>query len=77
MFDKDNSGKLSVQEIINVFGGDEESWKKVISDIDLNQDGEVDFNEFKIMMVNADKNVGIRNNINHRTVTKPKDIDKD
>ena len=77
MFDKDNSGKLSVQEIINVFGGDEESWKKVISEIDLNQDGEVDFNEFKIMMVNADKNVGIRNNINHRTVTKPKDIDKD
>ena len=28
-------------------------------------------------MVNADKNVGIRNNINHRTVTKPKGIDKD
>ncbi len=76
MFDKDNSGKLSVHEIINVFGGDVESWKKVIAEIDLNQDGEVDFNEFKIMMVNADKNVGIRNNINHRTVTKPKEIDK-
>ena len=57
MFDKDNSGKLSVHEIINIFGGEEESWKKVIQEIDLNKDGEVDFNEFKIMMTNIDKNV--------------------
>ena len=72
MFDKDNSGKLSVHEIISIFGGDEESWKKVIEQIDLNQDGEVDFNEFKTMMVTVDKNVGIKNNVkSKRTVTKP------
>ena len=29
------------------------------------------------MMVNAQKNTGIRNNINHRNITKPKGIDKD
>jgi len=43
MFDKDNSGKLSVKEIKNVFGGTENQWKQVIDEIDLNNDGEVDF----------------------------------
>ena len=56
MFDKDNSGKLSVKEIRNVFGGTEEQWKHVIDEVDLNNDGEVDFGEFKIMMVNMNKN---------------------
>ena len=56
MFDKDNSGKLSVNEIKAVFGGTEAQWKKVIDEVDLNNDGEVDFAEFKIMMVNMDKN---------------------
>ena len=56
MFDKDNSGKLSVNEIKAVFGGTEEQWKNVINEIDLNNDGEVDFAEFKIMMENMDKN---------------------
>ena len=52
MFDKDGNGKLSVDEIIEVFGGEESYWKKVIVDVDLNKDGEVDFNEFKLMMGN-------------------------
>ena len=56
MFDKDNSGKLSVTEIRNVFGGTEAQWKQVIDEVDLNNDGEVDFEEFKIMMINMDKN---------------------
>ena len=56
MFDKDNSGKLSVNEIKAVFGGTEEQWKNVINEVDLNNDGEVDFAEFKIMMENMDKN---------------------
>ena len=56
MFDKDNSGKLSVKEIRNVFGGTEQQWKQVIDEVDLNNDGEVDFGEFKIMMVNMNKN---------------------
>ena len=52
MFDKDGNGKLSVDEIIEVFGGEESYWRKVIVDVDLNKDGEVDFNEFKLMMGN-------------------------
>ena len=56
MFDKDNSGKLSVLEIRGVFGGTEAQWKQVIDEVDLNNDGEVDFEEFKIMMINMDKN---------------------
>ena len=71
MFDKDNNGRLSVDEIISVFGGDKESWKKVISEIDLNKDGEVDYNEFKLMMANIDKNVGISKNIKNK-LTKDK-----
>ena len=30
--------------------------KQVIDEVDLNNDGEVDFEEFKIMMINMDKN---------------------
>ena len=53
---KYNSGKLSVKEIKNVFGGTEAQWKQVIDEVDLNNDGEVDFGEFKIMMINMNKN---------------------
>ena len=52
MFDKDGNGKLSIDEIIEVFGGEESYWKKVIEDVDLNHDGEVDYEEFKLMMGN-------------------------
>ena len=48
--------KLSVKEIRNVFGGTEAQWKQVIDEVDLNNDGEVDFEEFKTMMINMDKN---------------------
>lgn len=54
MFDKDGNGRLSVDEIMGVFGGDEATWKKVIAEVDLNNDGEVDFEEFKQMMNNMD-----------------------
>ena len=50
MFDKDGNGKLSIEEIIEVFGGEENYWKKVIEDVDLNKDGQVDYKEFKLMM---------------------------
>ena len=74
MFDKDNSGKLSIKEIRNVFGGNEEQWKRVINEIDLNNDGEVDFSEFKIMMVNMNKNQIIQRK---RTSEKSKDISEE
>ena len=66
MFDKDGSGKLSISEIRAVFGGDEDSWKKVISEIDLNKDGEVDYEEFKLMMLNMDKSIVFSKNYQNR-----------
>ena len=74
MFDKDNSGKLSVKEIRNVFGGTEAQWKQVIDEIDLNNDGEVDFGEFKIMMVNMNKNQIIERK---KTTEKSKGLSED
>ena len=53
LFDKDGNGKLSIDEIRLVFGGDEEKWKEIIEDIDLNADGEVDFEEFKQLMAGS------------------------
>ena len=50
MFDKDGNGLLSIAEIIEVFGGDDAYWRKIIEEVDSNNDGEVDFNEFKIIM---------------------------
>jgi calcium-dependent protein kinase len=50
LFDKDGNGKLSIEEIRGIFGGDEEKWQQIIQDIDLNEDGEVDFEEFKQLM---------------------------
>jgi calcium-dependent protein kinase len=50
MFDKDNSGKISVEEIRSIFGGEASKWKKIIQEVDLNSDGEIDFKEFKTMM---------------------------
>ena len=53
LFDKDGNGKLSIEEIRLVFGGDEDKWKEIIEDIDLNADGEVDFEEFKQLMAGS------------------------
>ena len=80
IMDKDGSGKLSVDEIKNIFGGSEEQWKKVINEVDLNKDGEVDFAEFKIMMENMDKNKIIeqkRKTENSYNTQKSKDISDD
>jgi calcium-dependent protein kinase len=51
LFDKDGNGKLSIEEIMHVFGGNGNAWKKVIQEIDINNDGEVDFEEFKTLML--------------------------
>lgn len=54
-FDKDNNGKISVQEFKQIFKGDnvveEAVWKNLIKDIDLNEDGEIEYAEFKRMLV--------------------------
>ena len=51
LFDKDGNGKLSIEEIMHVFGGNGNAWKQVIQEIDINNDGEVDFEEFKTLML--------------------------
>lgn len=52
-FDLDENGKLTLDEMAQILGNgviDEENIKKLLVQMDLNNDGEVDFNEFKIAM---------------------------
>lgn len=53
-YDKDNSGSISVDEIRGVLGVgqhiSDEVWRQVVLEVDENGDGEVSFEEFKIMM---------------------------
>jgi calcium-dependent protein kinase len=53
MFDKDNSGTISRDEIKEALGGlDEEMADKMISEVDEDNDGEISFEEFEKMMNN-------------------------
>lgn len=56
-FDKDGSGKLSPEEVKHILGvshadkdKEAEIIKKIISEVDTNGDGEISFDEFKILM---------------------------
>ena len=59
-FDKDGSGKLSEKELYNIFSSNEgddqknneilEYVKNTIEKFDINKDGEIDFDEFVLMM---------------------------
>ena len=52
-FDKDNTGKISIDKIKNIFIDDkvnEDVFRSIFNEIDINQDGEIDFQEFKDMM---------------------------
>lgn len=55
IYDKDNSGSISVDEIKEILGVgksiSEEVWKQVVKEVDENDDGEVSFEEFKTMMI--------------------------
>jgi len=54
-FDKDNSGKISVKEFRQMFQGsnvnNEDLWRNLIKDVDINQDGEIEYQEFKNMLI--------------------------
>lgn len=54
LFDKDSSGKISLDEIKETFGGNKATndnvWKEIMSSIDSNSDGEISYKEFKDMM---------------------------
>lgn len=55
LFDKDGGGTIEASEIAAVLGHnvstDDEVWKKVINEVDLNGDGQIDFEEFKTMLI--------------------------
>jgi calcium-dependent protein kinase len=53
-FDADGNGKISAKELKQLLSGEFESvdslWEDLIKEVDANQDGEIDINEFKDMM---------------------------
>nr|ACP74204.1 calmodulin domain protein kinase [Eimeria bovis] len=54
MFDADGSGKISSSELATIFGVsefDSETWRRVLAEVDKNNDGEVDFDEFQQMLL--------------------------
>ena len=55
LFDKDGGGTIEAAEIASILGQDVNSddavWREVISEVDQNDDGMIDFNEFQTMML--------------------------
>ena len=54
MYDKDDSGSISVDEIRDTLGVGKrisiEAWNEIVKEVDANGDGEVSFEEFKQVM---------------------------
>jgi calcium-dependent protein kinase len=71
LFDKDSSGKISLNELSHILGNDKEKkndkiFKEMISNIDINGDGEISFEEFKTMMYGLiEKGVGNNSNVSN------------
>mmetsp|Transcript_16048 Transcript_16048/g.17955 ORF Transcript_16048/g.17955 Transcript_16048/m.17955 type:complete len:502 (-) Transcript_16048:65-1570(-) len=55
VFDEDQSGNISADELKNVFGSNknfgDNFWQDLINEVDQNGDGEISFDEFKDMML--------------------------
>ena len=63
LFDKDGGGTIEAAEIASILGQDVNSddavWREVISEVDQNDDGMIDFDEFQTMMLKlADRRPG-------------------
>lgn len=55
MFDKDNNGSLTVEEVkrlFNAHNSNDEVIAEIISEVDKNKDGMISFAEFKDVMMN-------------------------
>lgn len=54
-YDKDDSGSISISEIKDVLGVgksiDDQVWDQVVKEVDTDNNGEVDYEEFKAMMI--------------------------
>lgn len=54
-FDLDHNGRITIDELKQVMGGEEKLednfWKALFEDADLNGDGEIDLEEFKALML--------------------------
>lgn len=55
-FDRDKNGSISAQELKFILGDNNINikdivWKKMIKEIDLNEDGQISYEEFKMMMM--------------------------
>ncbi len=62
MFDADGSGKISVDEVKQILGAqkyqsdiEDSAWEDLIREVDIDGDGELDFEEFLKMMKDNDK----------------------
>lgn len=53
VLDSDNSGSISLQELARVLGDTPGDIKACLSEFDLNGDGEIDFEEFRDLLVKA------------------------
>lgn len=55
LFDKDGGGTIEASEIAAILGHniqkEDEVWKEVIAEVDTNGDGQINFEEFKSMMM--------------------------
>ena len=51
MFDKDGGGSIEAIEVAQILGNgmnrDPKVWEEIISEVDVNGDGQIDYSEFK------------------------------
>jgi Ca2+-binding EF-hand superfamily protein len=83
VFDRDKSGGISQNELKYILGeynvnAKEHLWKKMIQQIDLNQDGQISYEEFRKMMMDVINNKNKRFSMQlKKLLLKDKNLDDD